>query len=726
MRPRLTAALLCCLLLAASWVSGADRPLTLGVLSVRPKPETMARWQPLADYLSRSLDGYQVTLMPLEQQEMAAAIESRQLDLLFTNASDYIKLRSKNSMTGALATLNDLQQGQPVSSLGGVIFTRHDRHDIKQLEDLKDKTLACFSITGSLGSFPAPARELLEVGIRLPRQARMLITGTPQDLVVKAVLDKRADAGFVRTGVLEHLVAAGRLSMDQIKIINRQNLSSYPFIVSTTLYPEWPVVALPHLDPEIGRRIAAALLLLEPDSPTARTAQIHGFTIPADYTPVEELLRDLRLPPYDAAPHFTLLDIWNRYALQLLLGAIAISSIVMLAVRLAVVNRTLRQSRTESEKTATLLQTVLQTIPDLVWLKDANGIYLACNPRFEQFFGASEAEIIGKTDYDFVDRDLADFFREHDRIAMAKGSPSSNEDTIVFAVDGHTEQVETIKCPMYAKDGILAGVLGIGRNITERKQAAEQLQQATLQAVELARRADAANRAKSEFLANMSHEIRTPMNGVLGMAQLLRFTGPTKEQSEYLDNLELSCKNLLTLLNDILDLSRIEADKLQLEQAPFSLQEIINEVVTLQHPRISQKGLQLVLELPEQLPQQLTGDPLRIKQILLNLLGNAVKFTETGAVTVRVAILDRQPDQLRLRLQVQDTGIGMDQETLTRIFTPFEQADNSTTRKYGGSGLGLAICRRLVELMEGQIRAESAPGSGSCFSVELSLGIAEL
>lgn len=702
-----------------------DRTLTLGVLAIRPKPETIARWQPLAEYLTKSLDGYRVKLAPLDQQELVDALNDTRLDLVFTTSSGYLMLRHKHQLTGALATLNDLHNGQPVNSLGGVIFTRSDRHDISRLTDLKGKTIALFSIEGSMASYPAPARELQKVGIRLPGDAKLLVTGTPQDLVVQAVLDGKADAGFIRTGMLEQMAASGTLRLDRLKIINRQNLTHFPFIVSTTLYPDWPLVALPHLPPEVGRRTAAALLQLEPEHPAARAAQIHGFTIPADYLPVEQLLRELRLPPFDQTPPFTLGDVLRRYAWQIFAGIIALTAIVLLTLRLALANRQLAQARSEADKTASHLRALLHTVPDLIWLKDSNGFYLACNQRFEKLYGAAEVEIVGKSDYDFVDEKLADFFREKDRAAMAKGGPSSNEEELTFASDGHAELTETIKCPVYDKQGTLIGVLGIGRDITARKQAEEQLQQATRQAVELARRADAANRAKSEFLANMSHEIRTPMNGVLGMAQLLRFTGPTKEQSEYLDNLELSCKNLLALLNDILDLSRIEADKLQLEQVPFSLQQAVNEVLVTQQARITQKGLQLQLDLPEQLPSRLIGDPLRIKQILLNLLGNAVKFTESGSITIRAVVLEQQPDQLRLCLQVQDTGIGMDQEVLTRIFTPFEQADNSTTRKYGGSGLGLAICRRLVELMGGRIRAESTRGSGSCFFVELSLGIAE-
>lgn len=310
------------------------------------------------------------------------------------------------------------------------------------------------------------------------------------------------------------------------------------------------------------------------------------------------------------------------------------------------------------------------------------------------------------------------------RIAIAKHIPYTVEYRIQHA-DGKTRWLWERGQGEFDEAGELRWLDGVFFDITEQKQAAaelekyrtelEQLVEQRTTELEVAKNiAESANIAKSAFLANMSHEIRTPLNAITGMAYLIRRSGLSAKQEEQLSKLEGAGEHLLQIINAILDLSKIEAGKFTLENTPVSIEKIIATLTTMMHERAVSKGIELISEI-DPMPAQLLGDATRIQQALLNYLSNAIKFTESGSVTLRAKVLNNQADSALIRFEVSDTGVGIDPEAVPRLFSAFEQADNSTTRKYGGTGLGLAITRRLTELMGGETGFDSAPGKGATF-----------
>jgi PAS domain S-box-containing protein len=365
-----------------------------------------------------------------------------------------------------------------------------------------------------------------------------------------------------------------------------------------------------------------------------------------------------------------------------------------------------------------LFDVLMETLPEHIYFKDRACRFTRVNRSMARLFGLRDpADLIGKCDFDFFTPEHAQPAYADEQLLMEERVPLLSKEEKETWPDGRETWVLTTKWPLRDQNGRIAGTYGISRDITDRKCADQELHAATEQA-------EAANRAKSEFLANMSHEIRTPMNGVIGMAGLLLDMDLTPDQRECTEMLRRSGEVLLKVINDILDFSKIEAGKLQIESFPFDLRTVIEEVQEMLSDKSDGRTLELMLQYPAVLPRHFIGDGGRIRQVLTNLVGNAVKFTESGQVLTTVQWEGLDADQGRLRVSVQDTGPGIPENKLGVLFRKFSQADGSTTRRYGGTGLGLAISKKLVELMGGAIGVTSRVGVGSTFFFTLPMRLA--
>jgi PAS domain S-box-containing protein len=351
-------------------------------------------------------------------------------------------------------------------------------------------------------------------------------------------------------------------------------------------------------------------------------------------------------------------------------------------------------------------RSLIESNIDALMTTDPSGIITDVNKQMEALTGCTRDELIGAPfkKY-FTDPERADAAI---KLVLSQKKVTDYELT-ACARDGKQTVVSYNATTFYDRDRTLQGVLAVSRDVTERKLVEAELQQAKAAA-------ESASRTKSDFLASMSHEIRTPMNAIVGIADLLAKTPLNPEQDKYVQIFRRAGDNLLNLINDILDLSKVEASQLELERTGFSVKDHLEKVTEMVAGRAREKGLALVCEIAPNVPADLVGDPTRLRQVLINLLGNAIKFTESGEVALRVAPDADSSVPTALRFTVSDTGIGIPSEKLGQVFEPFTQADSSTTRRFGGSGLGLTISKRLVELMGGRIWAESTVGKGSVFA----------
>jgi PAS domain S-box-containing protein len=403
----------------------------------------------------------------------------------------------------------------------------------------------------------------------------------------------------------------------------------------------------------------------------------------------------------------------------------------------------LRKTEVTLEEERTLLQTVMNSLPDNVFVKDRESRFLLDNAAHLEHLGVkSQEDLTGKTDFDLFPAEIAAPFFEDEQEIMRGTMDVINRVEISQNRAGEQRWFWTTKVPLRDIQGSIIGIVGVNRDITARQREEEELK-AAMNAVEVARAeaehharlleeqtvelekarddALASTRAKSDFLANMSHEIRTPMNGILGITELMLGTNLSDEQYNLACTVRTSGDALLTVINDILDFSRIEAGKMHIEVTDFNLRTLAEEVTDLVAGNAFGKGLELTCHYEPGAPERLQGDPARIRQVLTNLMGNAVKFTDTGEVSLEVRVLEKTDTEAKVRMAVIDTGIGVAKEAQDKIFESFTQADGTTTRKYGGTGLGLAICKNLAKLMGGEIGMESEQGKGSTFYLDLTL-----
>ena len=373
-----------------------------------------------------------------------------------------------------------------------------------------------------------------------------------------------------------------------------------------------------------------------------------------------------------------------------------------------------RNAERQALRTQTKMTQIFNAAGSGMRVLDTNKIVLQANDAFLKMHGFNREEVIGFR--------CSDNTSTHEKCAscavtrVLNGAPKAAETTVHRCKNGEEIYCDIVATPFLSPEGELLGVIEDCRDVTALVESQKAMQQAALAAEE-------ANRAKSEFLANMSHEIRTPMNAVIGMAYLALQTKLSARQHNYISSIKDSAKSLLRIINDILDFSKIEAGRMDIEQADFELDEVLQGLASLDIVKLAESKVELHIDVEPDVPFTLVGDPLRLGQVLINLVGNAIKFTDQGKVSVQVQQQRTEGEKITLLFSIRDTGVGMSEEQKQKLFHAFSQADMSTTRRFGGTGLGLSISKKLVEMMGGSITVESAPNQGSTFCFTATFGL---
>jgi PAS domain S-box-containing protein len=843
-------------ILTANPISRAEDTLAkIGVLAKRGSMRCVEKWYPLAEYLTATIPEKIFMIEPLDFEEIFSAVENGRVDFILANPSIYVGLES---LYGAnrIATLKNLRFGVEYTTFRGVIFSKANRRDLLRLEDIKGKTFMAVDIN-SLGGWRAAWREFKEKGIDPYHDFKELKFAGTHDAVVHAVRDDKVDAGTVRADTLERMAIEGKINLGDFYVIKEHRAEGdMPVLYSTHQYPEWPFAKVKHTHDKLAVKVATALIEMPHDCPAAKAANSAGWTIPLNYQPVHECLKELKVGPYKDLGKITLADVFKKYWYWIFTIAFLFAVFAGAALFILRLNRDIKTShikiksevevRNGTEKalreSEEKYRNILETIEDGYYEVDIAGNFTFLNDSLCKIFGYAEHELMGINNRQYTGKETArkafeafnrvyatgksskgfewDIIRKDGSrryvdtsislIKDAKGKPTGfrgtirditerklveaaleNErkqlismfdgmDEVVYVADPHTHEMLYMNgpakkhwgdgvgkkchnvmqnldypCLFCTNDRIFGDNTGTpyiwefqntlnqrwyrcidkaihwpdGRNvrfeiaidIDDLKKTEEELaktnrdlEEAIERANRMAVEAEVASMSKSEFLANMSHEIRTPMNGILGFADLLLEEELREEQREAVNTIKQSGETLLNLINDILDLSKVESNKIEIEAISFNVENLVLDIGESLRANLGEKPIEINCQIGD-LYANILGDPTRLRQIITNLMGNAIKFTKEGEIVLSVATEEEDKQQTTLKFCVKDSGIGIPEDKIETVFESFKQADGSTTRKYGGTGLGLTISKKIAGLMGGDMWVESVVGKGSVF-----------
>lgn len=692
--------------------SYAEDPfIKIGVLSHRGDDFTLNAWNPTARYLTNILPDYDFEIVPLDFDEVNKAVESNEVDFILVNPGIYVNLEYRYRVS-RLATMHNLRGEDAYKVFGGVILTRSDRKDIQKLEDLSGKSFMAVDAT-SLGGFQMAWRELNTQGINPYEDFSRLEFGGIHDHVVRSVVEGKVDAGTVRTDILERMSNAGTLDLNEVRIINPQSDSNFPFSLSTRLYPEWPFSKVQQTSDELAKKVALALFAMPKEHPAALAGKYAVWDLPLDYQQVHELFQELKLPPYDVIGIFTLKDVINKYWYWGLLAAVVLLAMSVLTSSVVGRNKRLKRLQLRMERH---YERLLDSVADGIYGVDLEGNCTFVNRAMENITGWKAAQLIGKNQHQILHHTHSDGSPHPPSecpvyMTSADSEARYIDDDLFWKSDGTPISVEYSCTPIKGPKNTTMGSVVVFRDITERKQIKQKNREHQLQLSHVARLS-----TLGEMASGIAHELNQPLTVINNYSRAcIRMLGskePMEDQcSEVMEKISKQAERAGAVIKQI----RHFVNKDLPNKKPVKVSEMINVVLELTRMEIERRQVNLELEIDPTVEWVLAQDT-QIEQVIINLVRNAIEAMEEIPVEKRkLLIKTKAQDDQKLQFSISDSGSGIKQELVDKLFDPF------ITTKEQGMGLGLSISQGIIEMHDDRIMVEDNPEGGVCFSFKLAV-----
>lgn len=699
-------AVLVCLAMVSSIVHAEE--IKIGVLSHRGDESTLRNWSPTADYLTQHVNGHEFFIEPLDFSEIDRSVAEKQIDFLLVNPAIYVAMEVKHRIS-RIATMNNLVGDESVNIFGGVIFTAADNHQINRLEDIAGHSFMAVDKT-SLGGFHMAWREMKEAGIDVPEDLAALQFGGIHDAVVNAVITGRVDVGTVRSGILNSMAEAGTVDLAQIKILNRRQDDDFPLPVSTRLYPEWPFSKLQHTPNDLAQRVAIALLEMNGLDVAAQWGEYDGWTVPLEYQPVHDLLRELSLPPYNQGKRFTLADVVSRYYPWLL---VVMTLIIILSAMTAFIYRLHRRLEESKHLLEQHHVQILDSVADGIYGVDLKGNSTFVNKAMEDITGWNAAEIIGLNQHEILHHTRFDGSPHPSEECPVyktfhENKPRFVEEDLFWRKDGSSFPVEYSSNPVRDENGRVVGSVVVFRDISQKKQAQEEARQYQMELAHVARLSN-----MGEMASGLAHELNQPLTAIATNADAcIRFleSGQNPARiSEVLEKISAQARHAGEVIKHLRRFVRKEEPEL----VETDVNRLIREVLVLVKAELVRAAVREEIHLGQNLPLVL-AQPIHIDQVLLNLVRNAIDSLRDNAQNNRrLYISSAKTDSGHIIVRVFDNGPGVKPAIARNLFTPFK------TTKEHGMGLGLSLSQGIIAAHGGQLKAESIRPGNTVFSFSL-------